>query len=120
MSSLNVFERIILLNILPVEGDFTTLKLVRQMRENLSFTEEEHKLLQFKNAGDTFADKNGETQVVGEGQIKWHEGEVSDKNINIGEKATDIIVEVLKKLSDEKKLRNEHMSVYEKFVETDK
>ena len=114
---LTVYERIILLNILPAEGDFTTLKITRKLREDLSFTEDEHKSLQFKKAGDTFIDDDGKEQIVPDGQIKWQYQAVDETEIKIGEKAADIIVDALKKLNTEKKLRNEHMSVYEKFVD---
>ena len=100
---LGVFERLILLNILPREGDFTTLKIVRKMREGLSFTEEEHKALEFKQED--------------EGRIRWKQEADKLKEISIGEKATDIIVEVLKKLNDTKKLQDQHYSLYEKFIE---
>ena len=113
---LTVFERLILLNILPGEGDFTTLKIVRHLREDLSFTEEEHKLANFKNEGEIFEDDEGNKSVVGKGQVRWKD-EVKEKEIKIGEKATDIIVDVLGNLNKDKKLRNEHMSLYEKFVE---
>jgi len=98
---LGVFDRLILLNILPREGDFTALKIVRTMREDLSFTEEEHKVLQFEQE---------------EMNIKWNkEGEV-ERDINFGEKATDIVVGVLKKLNSDKKLTEQHMNLYEKFI----
>ncbi|MDD5510903.1 MAG: hypothetical protein PHI12_08835 [Dehalococcoidales bacterium] len=98
---LGVFDRLILLNILPKEGDFTTLKIIRKLREDLSFTEDEHKALNF---------------VQEEGNIKWQTEADIPKEILIGEKATDIIVEVLKKLDKDKKLTDQHVSVYEKFV----
>jgi hypothetical protein len=99
---LNTFERLILLNILPREGDFTTLKIVRKMREDLSFSEQEHKDLSI---------------TIGEkGQVKWKTEADRDVEISIGEKATDIIVSVLKKLNAEKKLTEQHFSLYEKFV----
>lgn len=98
---LGVFERLILLNILPKEGDFLTLKIIRKLREELSFTEAEHKELQFQQEG---------------GQIKWKSDGDKPKNIEIGEKARDVIVGVLKKLNDDKKLTDEHFSLYEKFV----
>ena len=44
---LNVLERIVLLNILPQQGSFSNLKLLRVAKEALSFTEEENKLLNF-------------------------------------------------------------------------
>lgn len=98
---LGVFDRLILLNILPREGDFTTLKIVRNMREDLSFSEEEHKALQFQNE---------------DGTIKWKTGVVDDREINFGEKATDIIVSTLKKLNTDKKLTDQHYSLYELFI----
>ena len=98
---LGVFDRLILLNILPKEGDFTSLKIVRKLREDLSFTEAEHKALQF--------DQN-------EGNIKWQSEADIPKDITIGEKATDIIVDVLKKLDKDKRLSEQHLSVYSKFV----
>jgi hypothetical protein len=99
---LNTFDRLILLNILPREGDFTTLKIIRKLRETLSFSEEEHKRLQFKQDG--------------EGKVSWQTNGDIEKDITIGEKATDIICDVLKKLDKDKKLKEEHFSVYEKFI----
>ena len=101
---LKVYDRLILLNILPKEGDFTTLKIIRKLREDLSFSEQEHATLQFKQEG---------------GNVQWkQEGDVP-VNVIIGEKATDIIVEVLKKLDKEKKLTESHLPLYELFVKPD-
>lgn len=98
---LGVFDRLILLNILPKEGDFTTLKIIRQMREDLSFSEAEHKALEFK-----FEEQN----------VQWRQGADKPKDINFGDKAIAIIKEVLKKLNDDKKLSDQHYSLYEKFI----
>ena len=98
---LGVFDRLILLNILPKEGDFTTLKIVRTMREDLSFTEEEHKALEFKQE---------------EANIQWKREADIQRDINFGEKATDIIVEVLKKLNSDKKLTDQHFNLYDRFI----
>ena len=84
---LKVFDRMILLNILPKEGDYTTLKIIRKLQEELSFSEEEHKGLQFRQ-------ENGRTF--------WKQEADLPKEVTIGEKATDIIVETLKKLKDRK------------------
>ncbi len=101
---LRVYDRLILLNILPKEGDFTTLKIIRKLREDLSFSESEHAILQFKQDG---------------GNVQWkQEGDIPIE-ISIGEKATDLIVEVLKKLDKEKKLQDQHFSLYELFVKPD-
>ena len=97
---LSISDRLILLGVLPKEGDFTTLKILRQMKDDLSFSEEEHKKLNFRQEGET---------------ILW-DAELEDKEVTFGEKATDIIVDAFKKLNDQKKLRIEHMELYEKFV----
>jgi hypothetical protein len=98
---LNINERVNLLDILPQQGDFTTLKIVRELRESLSFNEEEHKKHNFRQK---------------EGMIYWNNDTGETKDIPIGEKANDIIKDVLKNLNENKKLRNEHFTLYEKFV----
>ena len=101
---LNTFERLILLAILPKEGNFITLKIVRQLRESLSFTEEEVKVLNF-------------VQDVENEKVTWDQAADKPKEITIGEKATDIVVEALKALDKEKKLTEQHYGLYEKFIE---
>jgi hypothetical protein len=98
---LSVFERLLLLNILPKEGDLTTLKIVRTLRDNLSFSEEEHAALQFKHEG---------------GNVMWKDEAEANKDVVIGEKAMDIIVDALKALNRAKKLTDQHVDLYEKFV----
>lgn len=100
---LGVMERIVLLSILPKEGDYTTLKLMREMREDLSFTEEEHKQLAFEQAG---------------GQVRWNADNAAKlgKAFRFGEKQKEIIAAALKRLDEQKKLQDEHFTLYEKFV----
>jgi hypothetical protein len=109
---LTVYERITLLNILPKEGDFTTLKIVRQLRESLSFSEKEHKELSFKGSGDKLDDGS----VVPQGRIMWNVNADKPKEILLGEKAKDIIADRLKELDKQKKLTEAHFSLYEKFI----
>ena len=45
---LGVKERIVLGSILPSEADFITLKIVRGLRESLSFTDEELQILKIQ------------------------------------------------------------------------
>jgi len=99
---LGVFDRLILLNILPKEGDFTTIKQVREMREDLSFTDEELELLKFKQNED--------------GTMQWKNNVVGERDINFKPTANSMIVDTLKKLSDDKKLTEQHYELYNKFV----
>jgi hypothetical protein len=100
---LTVLERIALLNILPAEGDFVTLKIVRNLKMDLSFSEDEIKALKVEQKG---------------AQITWDltKETPGGKEIKIGEKATDVIVAALKKLNAEKKLIEQQFTIYEKFV----
>ena len=99
---LSVMERLVLLGILPKEGNFLTIKLVRQLRESLSFSEEENKAYSFKQEGD---------------QIAWNTTTDQNKEIKIGEKMTDMVADVLKKMDKDKALKDDHYTLYEKFVE---
>ena len=100
---LNIGERFALLGILPEKGDFTKLKIVRELREKLSFTEAEHK-------------EYGISQVA-DNKVKWNPKKAGkDKGFEFGGLATALFVEALKKLDEKKELKLEHFSVYEKFV----
>ena len=99
---LTVLERLVLQGLLPKEGNFTTLKLLRVAREALSFDDLENKRLEFVQDGE---------------QVRWNEGVTIVKNIELGEVMTLEIVATLKKLEGEKKLKDEHFTLYEKFVE---
>lgn len=98
---LNVLERVLLLNIIPVEGDITTIRIVRKLREALSFSEAEHQEINLTQEGN---------------QIKWEPNELR-KEVEIGTKAKSIIAKALKHLSDEGKLPENYVDVYDKFVE---
>jgi len=99
---LDVLNRLVLLNVLPKEGNIMTLKIVRKLREELSFSEEEHKELDFQESN---------------GKLVWNTVINDDKEIEIGEKASDIIVETLKKLDRENKLHEDHLPIWEMFIE---
>jgi len=101
---LKVKERLLLSVILPNEGNITNLKLLRVLREELSFSEEENKALQF--------------QSNERGMVWSVEGEktVGSKEVSIGEVATGIIKKVLEKLNTEEKLTNEHIDLYDRFM----
>ena len=98
---LNILERFMLLQLLPKEGNFVTLKIVRDLQEVLAPTEEEFKELDIKHV---------------DGNTTWNEKGREEKEITIGEKASDIIIEALKKLDKESKVTENHISIYEKFV----
>lgn len=100
---LGVFERLILNNILSsAMGDITTIRIVQDLREALSFSEEEHKALGLRSEGL---------------KVFWDESADVEKEIEIGDKAHEIIVDCLKKLNRKEMLTQEHLPVWERFCE---
>ena len=103
--NLDIVDRLVLLKHLPREGDIVSLRILQKLKLTLGFSEEEIKkydLVTNPETGDVKAD--------------WSKNEEVD--IPIGEKATDIIVDTLKKLSKEKKLPEPAIELYEKFIPT--
>ena len=104
---LSVLERVLLGGMMAgYKGSFTNLKLIRQGREVISFSEQENKDLNIQQEGE---------------QLKWN-GEASLKyqavEIKLGETVLNVIKGMLQKLNDNAELTEQHFSLYEKFVET--
>ena len=99
---LSIMDRILLLNILPGEGDITTIRIVRQLREDLSFSEQEHKDFGIVNE---------------ENQIKWDPAKAQPKEVEFGPKVAKLVSKALKKLSDSDKLTTQYVDLYDRFVE---
>lgn len=105
---LNIADRIAVLGLLPDEGNVVTLRIVRELQNELSFTEEEHKSFKMKN----------KTLPDGRVNITWDSDfTLEEKDIPIGEAAKGIIVEQLKKLDRENRLHVSMLPLYEKFIE---
>jgi len=99
---LNVLERLIVLSLLPEAGSFANLKLLRTTREELSFDEKENKALAFEQKGEL---------------LNWNEkANVPEKDVKIGEIVTQILTKKLKEMNDKEELKEQHFSVYEKFM----
>ena len=99
---LSIRERLMLMQVLPTEGDFTTLKLVREMREGLSFDEEEHAKAHFVVDGEG-------------GRITWDPEIQFDKELDFGPRATVVVLDALEKLDRAGQLRLEALELCDKF-----
>ncbi len=99
---LTVGERLILLQILPKEGNFITLRVLQELKSILGLTEKEIEKFGEKTDGRVSLKKDALKKVV---------------DISIGETAKGIVVELLKKMDTEKKLHENYFTLYEKFVE---
>ena len=128
--NLDVFERLVLQGILPQEGSYITLKLVRKLRESLSFSEKEIADIDFRNhwicpkcqkvdlSADVIKCPDCALYMKPAGQVTWDEQKAKGvvKDVHMGAAMATLCVTVLKKLSDEEQLKEHHISLYEKFV----
>ena len=100
---LEVHERIVLLELLPKEGDYAGMKAIRRAREMIGFTPEERDFFELRNDG---------------GQIQWNTLRASEKigDIPVDEYITNLIRDALSALNKKKGLEDKHMSLFEKFI----
>ncbi len=109
---LSVIERVMLSNVLPTEGTFANLRLLRVVKEEISFNEEENKLLNFRQEGTQLM---WDSKIVDGKQVETF----PERDFRIGDVVTKLIREALEQLNSEAKLTEQHFSVYEKFVAGD-
>jgi len=105
---LTVKQRINLQSILPQQGDFLTVKMIRVLREELSFSQEEHELLKL------VSNQNG--------SVSW-DGKAAEnciKEVEIPETVVSIVKETLEKLNVQKKITEAHLDFYEMFMDLNK
>ena len=103
-TKLNLFERLVIMGLLPQTGNFATLKIVTEANLMLGATDEESVIAGLK--------PNDQGGVVA--QYGWTI--VPEKEFVFKETLLGIIRAALQKLEDEEKLTMEHFRVYEKFM----
>jgi len=138
---LTILERTQLLGALPEKEDILTIKILRKLRETLSFSEEELKSFEARNEyvcpyrGE---DKEGqrltcdnkgffmEQPTCGKHELLMiptgvmnlfipPESVGLEKEIHLGTKAHSIASAAMKRLNDTKQLTEAHESLYDKF-----
>jgi len=109
---LSVLDRLKLLEALPPQGDIGTLKIIRQLKEKLSFTEEEIQDMEisFKASEEV---KDGVAHPVIE--YNWNREKAKILIVEFKPTALNILAVALKKLNREGKLTEQYVSIYEKF-----
>ena len=107
-TKLNLFERFVIMGLLPQTGNFATLKIVTEANLMLGATDEESVIAGLKpnDQGGVIAEKG------------WTA--VPEKEFTFKETLVGLIRSALQKLEDEEKLTMEHYRVFEKFMLTKK
>jgi len=91
-------------HLLPEKSNFTNMKMLRELREELSFSAEELDLIKFQ-------------QVEGTG-MRWDsEGaEKCKKVVSFNPHTVVMVMKKLEELDKKEELERDHVSLYEKFV----
>jgi hypothetical protein len=98
---LGVGERLMVLGVLPKEGNFVTLKVIRNLIDKLGLTTEEIEKFEVIQEG---------------GQVTWKQEGNLPIDFDFDNVEVDIIKHELKKMDSENRLKVELLPVYEKFV----
>jgi|GEM_PF-1923148 len=109
---LTIIERIVLFNLLPKEGNFKTLKMVRQIREAASLQKDEQDSI-VQEAGP-----DGQVRIGLDAKKAPMdpEGKEIPKDITLSEAKVEYVAEVLTELDKKEKLPDDAFTLYEKFV----
>jgi hypothetical protein len=100
---LNVTDRLILLNVLPKEGDVVTLRILRDLQDALGFREEELDILKFKQEGSTAYWDQEAAKTLEKVDIKF------------GKQTRKLVRDAFDVLDKQKKLTLQMLPTYEKF-----
>lgn len=96
-----VTDRIMLNSILPQEGAYEDLVIIKSIREKMQFSEKEIEKYKIK--------------TLPNGHSSWDPGkDIFEFEFSSGQKA--LLRKQLVKMSEEKKLVENHVSLYEEFV----
>ena len=101
---LSVLERLLLLQVLPGDGDFTTLRVVRDLQHGLSFSEEELGKLNFRKG----------TNDKGEPITEWDQS-VESREVDVGPAARTVLLAGLDITAAQKKARMTHLELRERL-----
>lgn len=96
----SIFERIMLMGLLPDKANYRTMLAVQELRNQLLFPEEE------------VADSK---IVVRDGQYYWDSSKDRMKDIVIGPVATEIVEQQLQKINEEGNPHLDLVFIYDKF-----
>jgi hypothetical protein len=101
MIKLNVLERIKIMDLLPKEGNLIYWKILKGLKEKVSFTEDELIAYGIKAV---------------DGKVFWNPQQDSSKDFELTDAEKSLITETFKKLNEQNKITEEIVSLAEKFL----
>jgi hypothetical protein len=99
--TLNIKERLLLLNALPQTGNIATLRTVHNLRMVLAFSDEEITEMDLRTEGE---------------QVLWKPGMTLEKKFEFSIPALTALRDALVRMDSEKKLTEEYIPLWDRFV----
>ena len=101
---LSMTERLLLLNLLPEQGDVATIRVVHDLRQNLAPSDEEYEECGFF------------TQEDKPNMLFWDKEKETQKEMEISRAAREVIKKSLLRVSDEEQVTADLIPLFDKFV----
>lgn len=99
----SITDRLQLIALLPEKGDAITLRMVRDAQNELSFSAEEHAMIDFER--------------VDNGNVVWDKEKDPHKDITLRAPILAMLITSLEKLNNEKELTLEQLDLYDLLVQ---
>ncbi len=99
---LSIQDRLLLLGLLPQKGSFVTQRIVTELQQELSFTEDEISTASIKQAGD---------------RVTWNATNDPVVDIEFGPTSKEVFSKALRELDQREELTLAHVPLYAAFVE---
>lgn len=100
--TLDTKERLVLLAVLPLQGELTTMRTVRDIRQLLEFNESEQSALKFEQSSEG---------------TKWNASAEVKRDFDITPLMSRLILDSFSKLDKEGKIELVHIAVYDRFLD---
>ena len=106
--TLTLKERVMLLGILQKEGDVLTQRIIRALRDRLGVSEEDWKTYNIIQIPEI------------PGAVKWDVTKDTGVEYDLGDKSVDVIKQSLLEVDKQKKVNDEMLSLFDKFIPVEK
>ena len=100
--NLSIKERLIILNILPNQETYANMLVVRDLKAQVGFSEEDHRHFEI---------------VEEDGNVTWNPEKTETKDIAIGITAFEVIKKAFRKIDSDGGITVDFMDIYKRFVE---
>jgi hypothetical protein len=101
-TNLNCVERLVMLSIMPREGNFITLRMMRDIVARVGFSAAE--IVEFG------------IEELSDGRVRWTQDVPTERPFTFAEAEVNLIKKALKKMDEDEKLNADSVSLYEKFM----